>query len=300
MARSPAVCESDSFKCHGCGEFDSKIKGTCMRCGLCDKFNIHDGPEWVSGVDETGVAHDPCRVGMPSDPLYSDNWGKTCMIKTDWNTRQKYGFIARLNFHSGMNHRDRALWKSYNEFDTIGKENLNLPVCIVNDAKRYYKKFSESQLTRGAVRSGIKANCLFWACKDNGVPRTTQKIADAFGISTKDISRTFDNAREVIKPKYNKITRPYDMVPAIFGALDLAMDRGANKIKSKCKKASELVAQCPKLMGKTPTAVAAATIYRILLGTDYEVGKDDVAQAAQISMATINKIDNIVKALLTN
>jgi transcription initiation factor TFIIIB Brf1 subunit/transcription initiation factor TFIIB len=51
-------------------------------------------------------------------------------------------------------------------------------------------------------------------------------------------------------------------------------------------------------MGKTPSAVAAVTIYRVLLNTDYEVTKDDVSRASEISMATLNKIDNIVKALL--
>tara|TARA_R110002096_G_scaffold83167_2_gene193120 strand:- start:4773 stop:5729 length:957 start_codon:yes stop_codon:yes gene_type:complete len=287
-----------SHECSGCGDDGGKIAGVCRACGLCDNNNIHDGAEWVSGVDESGKAHDPSRVGMPSDPLYSDNWGKTLMIKTDWKTRQKYGFMARLNFHGGMNHRDRALWKSYNEFDTVGKENLNLTANIVTAAKGYYKKFSESQLTRGAVRSGIKANCLFWACKDNGVPRTTQEIATAFNISTKDISRTFDNAREVIKPRSNGVTRPVDMIPRIFGELDLHMDKGAHRISQKCKTAASLVAECPTLMGKTPSAVASVTIYRVLLNTDYEITKDDIARAANISMATINKIDNIVKDLL--
>ena len=289
---------TNHHECTGCGSYDSKINGACTDCGLCDVIDIHQGAEWVSGVDETGVAHDPCRVGMPSDPLFSTSWGKTCMIKTDWKTRQKYGFIARLNFHGGMNHRDRALWKSYNEFDAAGKENLGLGAGTVTTAKGYYKKFSESQLTRGAVRSGIKANCLFWACKDSGFPRTTQEIATAFGISTKDISRTFDNARDVIKPQTNGITKPIDMIPRIFGELDLHMDRGAHRISQKCKTAASIVAECPTLMGKTPSAVAAVTIYRILLGTDYEIGKDDIAKAAGISMATINKIDNIVKDLL--
>ena len=285
-------------ECTRCGSYDSKVNGACTNCGFCDPYNIHEGPEWVSGVDESGVAHDPSRVGMPSDPLFSSNWGKSCMIRTDWKTRQKYGFIARLNFHGGMNHRDRALWKSYNEFDVAGKENLGLGSATVQTAKGYYKKFSESQLTRGAVRSGIKANCLFWACKDSGFPRTTQEIASAFGISTKDISRTFDNARDVIKPQTNGVTRPIDMVARIFNALDLHMDRGANRAAQKCKKAATIVAECPTLMGKTPSAVAAVTIYRVLLGTDHEVGKDDIARAAGISMATINKIDNIVKDLL--
>ena len=288
----------DHYECKNCQAYDSKLNGVCTSCGICDSSNICQTAEWISGVDESGVAHDPCRVGMPSDPLFSESWGKTCMIKTNFRTRRKYNFMARLNFHGGMNHRDRALWKTYNEFDAVGRDNLHLPNNIVMLAKGFYKKFSESQLTRGAVRSGIKANCLFWACKDNGVPRTTHELATAFGISTKDISRTFDNARDVIKPRTNGFTRPVDMISRIFGSLDMHMDRGAHKIRCKCKQAAELVAECPTLMGKTPSAVAAVTIYRVLLNTDYEVSKDDISKASVISMATLNKIDNIVKVLL--
>ena len=84
--------------------------------------------------------------------------------------------MCRLNFHDSMNHRDRALHKAYLEFDQICKQNLNLPPTINKIAQGYYKKIAESQLTRGAVRSGIKANCVFFACKEAKVPRTTQEM----------------------------------------------------------------------------------------------------------------------------
>ena len=285
--------------CSNCGAEDSVVGGTCVSCGLTSSHLISDECEWTSGLSSDGVVHDPSRVGMPCDPLYSDHWGRGTLMKQSFRHGNKYALMCRLSFHDSMNHRDRALHKAYLEFDQICKENLNLTSNITKVAQSYYKKIAESQLTRGAVRSGIKANCVFFACKDAKVPRTTQEIANAFGISTKDISRTYDTVRGHLKVTSTKtITCPHDMVPRIFTSLGFHMDRAAQKLKMKCIRACQAVATYPKLMGKTPMAVASTTILRVLKETDLAITKEEISEAAGISVATINKIDLIVKVIL--
>lgn len=287
----------DPEQCRNCKKLDGILGPTCTFCGFTDSHQICQEAEWKSGVSEDGVAHDPCRVGMAADPLYSNSWGRATLITTNFKNRQKYGLAARINFHSSMNHRDRALHKAYQEFDTIGSS-LGLTVAIIKYAKTFYKKFSETALTRGAVRNGIKANCIFWACKVNNVPRSTQEIATAFGISTNDISRTFDKTRDIITPTTNTITKPVDMVPRIFNTLGINCHRENSKLKMKCCRVCESVARCPKLMGKTPNAVAVAVIYRVLKDTPSEITKEFLAEKISISVATINKLDVIVKGII--
>lgn len=288
----------DPEQCRNCKKFDGILGPTCTFCGFTEQIYICEEAEWKSGVSEDGVAHDPCRVGMAADPLYSSNWGRATLISTNFKNRQKYGLAARINFHSSMNHRDRALHKAYQEFDAIA-QTLGIGGSIVQYAKTYYKKFSETALTRGAVRNGIKANCLFWACKINKFPRSTQEIADAFGISTNDISRTFDKTREIINPKINSITKPVDMVPRIFNTLGINVHRENARLKMKCCRVCESVARCPKLMGKTPNAVAVVVIYRVLKDTPSEISKEMLADKISISIATINKLDVIVKGIIS-
>ena len=295
----PTIDIQRSRVCSNCKKEDTFLEGVCRSCGLCDSHFIKDECEWTSGLNSDGVVHDPSRVGMPCDPLYSNHWGRGTLIKPRFNQTHKYALMCRLSFHDSMNHRDRALHKAYLEFDIICRENLKLPPNIVKIAQVFYKKIAESQLTRGAVRSGIKANCVFFACKEAKVPRTTADIASAFGISTKDISRTYDTVRGYIQEKSSKqITRPRDMVVRIFNSMGFHMDRTAQRLKMKCINACDLVATYPKLMGKTPNAVASVVIVRVLRNTDLEVTKEDVANAAGISVATINKIDTIVKVIL--
>lgn len=296
----PEKCTPDTIvdrSCPNCSCEDD-LEEVCYSCGYCRPDNISQEAEWVSGVSEDGAVHDPSRVGMASNHLYSSNWGKSTNITVNYKTRKTYGLISRINWHSSMDHRDRALYKAYEDFEKAGRGVLGLSSAVLDMAKTNYKKFSEQVLTRGSVRDGIKANCLFWACKEANFPRSTQEIADAFGIPTSDMSRTYDKAREIIKPKINAIIKPADMVPRIFNSLGFYSDRVVSRTKMKCVRVAEIVAKQPKLMGKTPVAVASAVVYRVLLGTDLEVGKDDISNATGISIATLNKIDSLVKAIL--
>jgi transcription initiation factor TFIIIB Brf1 subunit/transcription initiation factor TFIIB len=74
--------------------------------------------------------------------------------------------LATINMHSSMNHKDRALFHAYAEMDRIGKDILGLKENVMYLAKTKYKAFNEAVLTRGAVRNGIKANCVFQACRE--------------------------------------------------------------------------------------------------------------------------------------
>ena len=92
----------------------------------------------------------------------------------------------------------RSLFHAYKDIETAARDGLHLSSIVIRDAKVMYKKFNGEKLTRGAVRLGIKANCVFMACQLAKVPRTTKEIAQAFGITPNDISRTSVLFREVI------------------------------------------------------------------------------------------------------
>ena len=77
-----------------------------------------------------------------------------------------------------MNHKDRSLFHAYKDIESAASGVLNLPSTVIRDAKVMYKKFNGEKLTRGAVRTGVKANCVFMACKLAKIPRTTREIAE--------------------------------------------------------------------------------------------------------------------------
>jgi len=282
--------------CGGTKVFGYDNLPVCTSCGLVESFYLDDSPEWTSGVGEDGVASDPSRCGMPKDlELFSDAWGSGTVISSNRGTSYHFKKMARINFHSSMNHRDRALFHAYKDIDEAALNNLELPQSVVRDAKIMYRKFNGEVLTRGAVRTGIKANCVFYACKANNIPRTTKEIADAFGIPTKDISRTSQTFKDTIFGKSERpeptvqLTRPAHVIHRMLNEFELGEDR--RKWRVKCLKFASLLDDCVPLMGKTPNSVAAVVIYKVIGDT---VSKHDIIQKCGISMPTLNKIEILV------
>ena len=289
-------------KCGGTKVIGSENLQVCTTCGVVDGYYIDDGAEWTSGVSEGGVVSDPARCGMPSDTeLFSAAWGAGLMINSrgaSYAVRR----MAKVNFHSSMNHKDRALFHAYKDIELAALTRLNLPASVIRDAKVMYKKFNTEKLTRGAVRSGIKANCVLASCKLASIPRTTKEVADAFEIPSKDISRTSQMFRETLlggtaatEGVQPKITRACDVLPRIFNDFTMIEETEKRRIASKCRKMCMALEPCIELMGKTPNSIASAVILIVL---DGQVTRSEIASICKISAPTLNKIELMARNYL--
>ena len=289
----------EKVNCYNCPCGGTKLYSSCglpvcNDCGLVDDNYIDDSPEWTNGVSEDGTVSDQSRCGMPQDlGLFSEAWGTGTVISTGRGSTYAQRKMARINFHGSMNHRDRALFHAYKHIETAAKDVLTLPESVVRDAKIMYRKFNGEILTRGAVRTGIKANCVFWACKVNNVPRTTKEVADAFNIPTKDLSRTSETFKQFLvgkteTPTSPDITKPQHVINRMINEFELDDKR---KWRMKCIRCAESLENCIPLMGKTPNSIAAVVIYNVLKD---HVSKHDIVNKCGISMPTLNKIEIIV------
>jgi transcription initiation factor TFIIIB Brf1 subunit/transcription initiation factor TFIIB len=198
-----------------------------------------------------------------------------------------------------MNHKDRSLHHAYEDLDKVGRDKLGLPESVMLGAKIMYRKFNEEKLTRGAVRVGVKANCILRACSDAGVARTTQEVADAFGIPTKDISRTYDIFKEMVPEKEEvSVTRPSDMITRLMQHVTCFPPderfRVTQKVVHICRDQERNV----RFMGKTPKGVASAVMYVALTKMGYEVDKEEIRRICDVSMPTLNKLEKMVHITL--
>lgn len=264
---------------------------TCTECGRVDTIFIDDGAEWKSGISSDGQVTDGSRCGNPTAPseLFSHSWGKSCIIAAGRGSTYKTRRMAKINFHLSMsNHRDRSLFHAYREIDEACP---TLPENIRHDSKTMYKKFNELKLTRGSVRTGIKANCVLFACRLNKYPRSSKEVADMFQISTKDISRTTQLFKETLCGKAQQksyITRPVDLVHRLMNGLECSAED-----RQDAQKYVREIQDCVQLMSKTPIAVAAAGIYSVLKKRGFT--KSQVAKVCEISVPTLNKVESILR-----
>ena len=261
----------------------------CTGCGVIDAVYIDETAEWTSGFNDDGTTTDPARCTAPSDSnnLFSDAWGKGTIIATKFSSNHDMKRMAKINFHNSMNHKDRSLFHAYKDIDEACG---NLPEVVLIDAKTMYKKFNEGKLTRGAVRTGIKANCVLYACRLAQIPRTTKEIADMFGIRSKDISRTSQMFTETIneeKTDKNVVTKPFNVMQRLLNAFEVSKDQ-----RLQCNKLCTKLESCVELMSKSPNSVATAIIF-IVMGTS--ISKNVLSEKCSVSVPTLNKIINIAK-----
>lgn len=290
---------SCEFLCAFCGgpkvfdgvEIDLPV---CRDCGRVDEAYICDEPEWRSGGEDVV---DPSRVGAPvNTDHFSAAWGQTTYMTLKRGATYASRRLARINQHASMNHKDRALFHAYAELDRIGKGVLGLPDNIMYSVKTKYKAFNEAVLTRGAVRNGIKANCVFQACREAGVARTTQEIADAFGIPARDLSRTFDMYQEQVPETVVHITTPADLVSRFFNEITSIPDAEKRRIKmktvAKCKSLEDKV----ELMGRTPKAIACAVMASVLKDVPGAPSRTELCKICDISVPTLSKIEALLNS----
>ena len=202
--------------------------------------------------------------------------------------------LARIDHHISMNYKDRSLFHNYKDFERAG---AGMPEFVIRAAEQLYRKFSEEKLTRGAVRMGIKANCLLHVCKREGLARSVDEIARAFGIPARDISRTAEMFRETLSHEEKSavsITHASSVVNRMFNDLTMIPDEERRRFKMRAVRICESIQECVELMGKTPKTIAATVIYVILENTGY-VSKPVICQTCGVSAPTLNKLEPVIK-----
>lgn len=273
----------------------------CTSCGLIDKTSVDETAEWTSGPNnDGGTVKDAARCGMPNDnELFSEQWGAGLVINSR-GASYEIRRMAKISFHSSMNHKDRSLFHAYKDIELAALTKLNLPGTVIRDAKVLYKKFNGEKLTRGAIRRGIKANCVLNACRLSNISRSTAEIATAFGIPSKDISRTAFLFNETIlgedikKAEAPRVTRPKDLLPKLFNDFEINEDI-KQKARIKATKMSRILEPCVDLMSKTPISIASVIIL-LVLGTS--TNKKTVCEICKISAPTLTKIQTLVEDYL--
>lgn len=292
-------CFHSEHICSRCGSIKvfSGDLPVCIGCGRVDNEYISDEAEWRSGMDNDGNGGgDPSRVGQAANlDHFSAAWGQTTKMVVLNNASYADKRLARINLHSSMNHRDRALYHAYIELDNIGKCILNLPESVMYIVKTKYREFNKNVLTRGAVRSGIKANCIFQACREANIPRTTKQIADAFGIPQRDISRTFDLYQEQIPEVQVHVITSSNLIGGLFNKITCVPEEHKGRTRMKISKRCDVYTEYVELMGRTPRALACASIFIVLKEGGFNPDKHEICRICEVSVPTLSKIEAVIR-----
>ena len=272
----------------------------CMNCGFVVAAKLADqGPEWRAFDDEQRAKR--ARAGAPLTFTIHDK-GLSTMI--DWHDRDVYGKrlapgqkaqIYRLRKWQRRirvsDATERNLAFALSEISKIAN-NLHLPKNILETASVIYRKAVKERLIRGRSIQGVTAAAIYVACRQCGVARTLDEIAQASTVNKKEVGRSY---RFLIKELNYFIPplKPSQYITKFSNQLTMQgkVEEIAHKILATAK-------ELKLTSGRGPTGIAAAASYIASVLTGERKTQREIAEIAQVTEVTIrNRYKELVERL---
>jgi transcription initiation factor TFIIB len=273
----------------------------CMDCGFVVAAKLADrGPEWRAFDDEQRAKR--ARTGAPLTYTIHDK-GLSTMI--DWHDRDIYGKrlspgqkaqIYRLRKWQRRirvsDATERNLAFALSEISKISNA-LNLPKNILETASVIYRKAVKEHLIRGRSIQGVTSAAIYVACRQCGLARTLEEIAQASNINKKEVGRSY---RFLIKELNYFIPplKPSQYITKFSNQLTMQ-----GKVEEIAHKILSTARDLKLTSGRGPTGIAAAASYIASVLTGERKTQREIAEIAQVTEVTIrNRYKELVERLM--
>lgn len=273
----------------------------CMNCGFVIAAKLADrGPEWRAFNAEQRAKR--ARVGAPLTYTIHDK-GLSTMI--DWHDRDIYGKrlspgqkaqIYRLRKWQRRirvsDATERNLAYALSEISKIANA-LNLPRNILETASVIYRRAVKEKLIRGRSIQGVTAAAVYVSCRQCGLARTLEEIAQASHINKKEVGRSY---RFLIKELDYFIPplKPSQYIAKFSNQLTMQ-----GKVEEIAHKILKSARELKLTSGRGPTGIAAAASYIASVLTGERKTQREIAEIAQVTEVTIrNRYKELVEYLM--
>ena len=262
-------------------------------CRKCNNIisNIIDTAEWRFYGANDSKSTDPTRCGMPVNQLLPESSvGSFISNRGGRNSKSMYK-VRKYQQWGGMPYAERTLLKVFQEISRVCKE-AGIPEMIIKEAHVLYKIVSTTKITRGSNRKGIIAACVYFSCKINNVPRSTNEVASIFSISGTIMTKGCKKFQEIMQLNKVDINRIHNTNTI---TMDDFIDRFCSKLKLNqedilnIKHISYLSQVYNLINDNTPPSMAAGCIYLYIKEVEYDIHKKTISDVCKISEVTINK-----------
>jgi transcription initiation factor TFIIB len=208
------------------------------------------------------------------------------------------GMQARMNrlriWDSRTMYRDSSSRNFTTAFVLLGKlkDKLSLTPSIVEKTAYTYRKVQEDGLIRGRTIGAVLVACLYITCREQGVSRTIDELAEASNIRRKAIAKIY---RDIVFHLERKIPQVncFQCIDKIANKIEL------NEITT--RHARDLMKKVLELefsAGKDPMGFAGAVLYVSLQMEGKTVRQIDIAEAAGVTEVTIRNRAKELKSKL--
>ena len=271
----------------------------CSNCGTVVIDGIEEiGKEWINPKDNET---DKSRIGLPFSLAVHDMNLSTIIGKTNKDSAGQLidsGMQARMNrlriWDSRTMYRDSSSRNFTTAFVLLGKlkDKLSLTPSIVEKTAYTYRKVQEDGLIRGRTIGAVLVACLYITCREQGVSRTIDELAEASNIRRKAIAKIY---RDIVFHLERKIPQVncFQCIDKIANKIEL------NEITTRhARDLMKKVLEQEFSAGKDPMGFAGAVLYVSLQMEGKTVRQIDIAEAAGVTEVTIRNRAKELKSKL--
>jgi transcription initiation factor TFIIB len=262
----------------------------CTKCGVMQKRHLSHEAEYRCYADGNGTkGSNPERVGMPTNNLFPESsLGTTIGRRAGENYHIKR--MIQYNSWHQMPYKERSLHRIFTKITNQCKQ-FGLPTIIIERTKELYHTIKDVIMSRGINREALIAASTFFACKDQGVPRSQKEVAQIYGITSTDVNKGIQHFREVWRmAKHNgdeihdETSNPIDYIDRYCSFLPIQME---------VRYLAEFIAM-KSIMNNlvndnTTPSIAAGAVYLACVVCRQPITKKQVAEACKTSEVTISK-----------
>jgi len=281
--------EIDTNCCNDTNNYS--IDNGIIICKICKGTisNIMDSPEWRFYGSEDSKTSDPTRCGMALNPLLPDSSVGT-IVSNQYSTKSGMYQVKKYQSWTSMTYKENSIYKVFNEIGIICKKN-NLPKIILNEAKSLYKITADTKISRGNNRKGIIAACVYFACKNCNVGRSSKEIADMFQIKISILTKGCKNLQSILQlsKDKNRVDTSKSVLPSDF--IDRFCNRLniSNKDTLEIKELSNKIETLNLINDIRPDSFASGCILLYCSNNNLDINKKQISEYSKISEVTINK-----------
>jgi len=261
----------------------------CSECGyVLPGDNVDLSKEWRTF--DSDEFNDKARTGGPMQNSKL-NKGVSTMIerggrdargnKLSAETREQMYRLIRWHKRTAVsNSVQRNLSIALTELRRMAQY-LNIPESLVEQAAVLYRKTVEKELIRGRLIEAVVAAVLYAVCRNANIPRTLNEMAEASGLTKKDIGR---NYRYLVRELQMQVplTNPIYYISRFASELNLS-----GEVQEEARKILQEAISKGLISGRGPTGVAAAAVYIAALLKNEKRTQKQVANVAGVTEVTI-------------
>ena len=265
-----------------------KGENVCSQCGLVINERIVDTSHSGKRAFTKHEKEKRERTGSPISILLPDMGLSTIIDKSN---------IKSPDLKRAAKWNSRMTWDKMNmliattELKRIAS-NLNLPTHVKKTAIRLYIEAFKKKLLRGRSINGMVAACLYFACRERGIPRTLQEILEETSINAKNVRRCYRTLIRELNLKAPS-TDPITLVPRYIAELGLNAEAEKTTIKILKSFTSNY-----SISGKDPKGLCAGALYFICKNQNRKISQKEIANLIGVTEVTLrSRYKEIIKKL---